>query len=293
VTAGFGPYAQQLGYSNCLWVFATMGAFSLFQLYVDLPETTDRLLDQCWGDVDDETQRPMLKKLESSLFMWAMTMLLRPASAVCLLASIVAGGVELVGPKNVPGYLSFSRKDSSDFRLSAENELLLFGYGSLLNEQSRLKSMQGMNSSDGGGEGAEMTVTGYRREWVFCAPPPFQFVAVGIVQDVNDTIADGGVWGVSVPINAESLDEMDTRESGYSVGEIQNVCIRNSSNSSNLNATSCGTPGRLLNRTVFAYFQEGQAGQAPNCSQAPIPQVRSCSLPGPSINHGLERPELH
>ena len=43
VTAGFGPYAQQLGYSNCLWVFATMGAFSLFQLYVDLPETTDSL----------------------------------------------------------------------------------------------------------------------------------------------------------------------------------------------------------------------------------------------------------
>ena len=98
VTAGFGPYAQQLGRSNCLCAFATMGAFSLFQLYVDLPETTDRLLDQCWGDVDDETQRSKLKKT-GVLIVYvyvACSMLFRPASAVCLLASDVAGGVELV-----------------------------------------------------------------------------------------------------------------------------------------------------------------------------------------------------
>jgi hypothetical protein len=60
--------------------------------------------------------------------------------------------------------------------------LWLFGYGSLLNPDSRLKSLNFDADGEAGGAnatGVDMQIRGWKREWNMCAPPPYEFIAVG------------------------------------------------------------------------------------------------------------------
>lgn len=91
--------------------------------------------------------------------------------------------------------------------------VFIFGYGSLINSESRAKT-------GNTGQAMPCIISGFRREWNF-AVPSHGMMAVGVVTDPTSKCN-----GVIVSIPNSELPKFDKRESGYSRLKVDQGTIK-------------------------------------------------------------------
>lgn len=96
------------------------------------------------------------------------------------------------------------------------SEVFIFGYGSLINSESRSDTAQT-------GEGLPCIVEGLKREWNFHGPfdSSSGLTAVGLIIDSNSSTN-----GVIAPLTEAELAKFDEREKGYQRIEVDSKRIR-------------------------------------------------------------------
>jgi MFS family permease len=289
-----GSYRSIIGMSNMLFLFASMGSIGALQLLLELPETKHLEIDHQAGD---EIELPQHEEPSSARAL--LLRLLTILNTLSILCAVAYGCVEMVAPEIIANSLF-----ASDFRVQTTGSLYLFGYGSLLNRESRLKSLTFGNTADANfnssaalagsniTQGIEMQVRGWSREWNFCAPPPFEFVAVGMVRSRQ---SNATVSGSAFRVPHRSLQVLDIREEGYAIGRITKACTR----------SMCEGEGvwtsyvQERKEAIFTYYHKasvstdsrskGTRGES-SCAGAPIPQSYLDVILGGLIDeHGIEK----